>query len=258
MRLDPSRVTPVAWVAFRRGFRGLSALALLTLALVPSLIVLAIAAFGGGASATGDAAQGLFLTLTVRVVAVLVLLVLFVAQFRSEIELDTLTYLTARSVSRPEVTVGKYLGALGAALVFLLPAGLLPLVVAAAVGAPAPAASVGGAIVVDTLLASLAYGAIFLLFGLLTSSALLVGLLYGFLWEELALILPGSFPQMTILYYLIGYAHVVVGTGPLSGGAAGLSVTDSLLAPLVVAAVFVAITAVVFRWVETAPERISA
>jgi hypothetical protein len=52
------------------------------------------------------------------------------------------------------------------------------------------------------VLACLAYGAFFQLLGLASRSALLVGLIYGFLWEELLLLLPGQFPKLTVLYYL--------------------------------------------------------
>lgn len=255
---DVSRVLYVAWLGFRSSLVGLRALALAALAAIPTLIVVAIAASGAGGGPTEQAAQGLFLTLTLRVLLLLVVLVVFVSLFRSEIELDTLTYLSTRSISRPGLAVGKYLGGLAAALVLLLPAGLLPLAVAGAAGAPAPPAAISVVIVEVVALATLAYGAFFLLLGLLSRQALVIGLVYGFFWEELLLILPGQFPKLTVLYYLLSLGSLESPSGPLTGFPTVVSVGVAALVPILVALAWVTVTAFLVRSVETAPERIAA
>jgi ABC-2 type transport system permease protein len=255
---EPSRILTIARLAFRSSFRLGRTVGLALLAVCPALIVAAIAGSGGGVANTESAAQTLFEGLTIRIVIGLVVLVVAIGQFRDEIEQDTLTYLTSRSAERPDIVVGKYLGAVGASLCFLLPAAVLPLLVAGLAGAPPPPTAVTEAVLAITLLATLAWSAIFLTLGLLTRNALILGLIYLFLWEELALGLPGDFPKLTVLYYLLNLSNDLVASGPLSGLESGLSTASAVAGPIVVALVFVAFTAIRFRTAETAPGRTSA
>ena len=253
-----SRMLEVAYVAWRSSLLGLRAVGLAVLAAIPTLIVLAIVGSGAPLPTASRAAEALFPTLTLRVVTVLTVLVVGVGLFRSEIELDTLTYLTTRSVRRASIAVGKYLGGFGATAVFLVPAALAPLAVATAAGAPAPPAVVPETLVAVVLLACAAYGGFFLLLGLVSRSALVLGLIYGFLWEELILLLPGQFPKLTVLYYLLSYTSLEVTAGPLSGFATVVTPATAIAVPLAVAVTWVVLTAGLVRYVETAPERISA
>lgn len=252
------RLFLVAALTFRATFSGLRTFAFVALALIPSLIVLAILAGGASSGSAASIAQTLFLTLTVRVVLLLTVLVVFVAPFRSEIELDTLTYLTTRSIPRALVAVGKYFGAVAASLALLLPASFLPTALAGLAGAPAPDATVLWAILDVTLLAVLAYGGFFLLLGLVSRSALVIGLIYGFLWEELILLLPGEFPRLTVLYYLLSVADLVAPNGAFATPLPPFPLGVAVAAPLLTAAVFLALTAFLVRNVETAPQRVSA
>ncbi len=253
-----SRVLLVAWITFRAALGGLRGLALALLAAIPLLIVAAIALSGAGSTAAMDAAQSLFFTLDIRVVVVLCVLVVSVALFRSEIESDTLTYLTTRSIPRPAIVVGKYVGGIAATLLITVPAGLLPLGTAVLAGASAPAAAIPGTVLAVTLLACLAYGGFFLLLGLVSRSALVLGLVYGFIWEELVLMLPGQFPKLTVLYYLLSIGSRQVSAGPLAGFPTVVSPAVAFLVPIGVAVVWVVLTAVIVRFVETAPQRVSA
>ncbi|HUJ77472.1 MAG TPA: hypothetical protein VLX64_00545 [Thermoplasmata archaeon] len=252
------RIPVVARLAFRASLTGLRGVALVVLALAPTGIVAAIALADPGDAATTATAEGLFLSLTLRVIDVLVLLVVFASAFRSEIELDTLTYLMTRSIDRAGVAVGKYAGALAAALAILAPAALLPLGVAALGGGTAPPIADPVAIAAITVLAAAAYGAIYLLLGLLSPSALVLGLLFGFLWEELVLLLPGSFPRVTVLYYLLSVGARLTASGPLHAFPTVVSLPAAVAGLVGVAVAFVAAAAIVVRSVETAPQRITA
>jgi ABC-2 type transport system permease protein len=225
---------------------------------VPSIVVAVLILYGTTKPVVENAAQSLFLLLTIRVVIVLVVLVIAVAQFRTEIEQDTLTYLSTRSVARPDIVLGKYLGTLAASLVFLVPAGIVPLLIAGLGGSPSPPTEVTGAILIITLLATLAYAGVDLFLGLVSRNALVIGLLYGFLWEELALLLPGDFPRLTLTYYLESYANGSVPSGPLSGSLTVVPAPLAAMAPVIVAVLFVTLTAYLFRFVESAPQRTSA
>ena len=251
-------VGAVAVLSFWASLRGLRALALAAFAVVPTLIVLALVGARASTSQIGDAAQGLFLELTIPIVSIVIVLLLSVGQFRTEIDDDTLGYLTSRSIPREGIVLGKYLGSTGAALVFLVPTALLPIAVALAAGAPSLPDGALGAIVAITVLAAVAYGALFLLLGLVTSWALLLGLLLGFLWEELLVNLPGSFPRLTVIFYLRSLASDLVGSGPLSGYTIALPTADAVLAPIAAAVVFVVAGMATIRVVELAPERSSA
>ena len=256
--VDLPRVLVVGRISFRSAFQGLRTGALAALSAISAVVVLALVLGGAGAAKSESAAQSLFLLLTLRVVIGLVVLIIAVAAFRSDIEQDTLTYLSSRSVTRAEIVFGKYLGAVGASLVFLVPAGIAPLVVAGLAGAPPPPTSVTAAILAIVLLATLAYAAFFLFLGLVTRNALLLGLIFLFLWEELVLLLPGDFPKLSLIYYFQSFANGEVATGQLAGSLTSVSPAADALAALVVMAFFVGLTALVFRSVETAPQRASA
>ena len=257
MRLALAPVATIAALSFRGSLRGLRALALGALAAVPSLVILALLAAHATGAGTVDAAQALFLGLTVPVVFVVVILVLAVAQFRSEIDDDTLAFLSSRSIPRWGLVLGKYLGASGASAVILVPASLLPFALAAASGAPAPPDGAIGAVAALTVLAVLSYTALFLLFGLLTPSALLVGLLYGFLWEELLLLLPGTIPRLTIAFYLHSLGSDLVRSGPLSGYANALPTAAAAAGPILAAIGFVVLAMAIIRYVELVSRRTS-
>ncbi|HYB79678.1 MAG TPA: hypothetical protein VEG66_07985 [Thermoplasmata archaeon] len=248
----------VAWLSFRGGLQGLRAVGLATFAVLPTLIVAAIAASHPSADVLADSALDLLALLVLPIVAMVILLVLAVAQFRTEIDQETLVYLSDRSVGRSTLVVGKYVGSVAAALAFVLPAALLPLAAAILGGGTSYAANVTGAVAASAVLATLAYAGVFLFLGLATRSALLVGLLFGFLWEELLPLLPGEVPRFTVIFYLRSFLSDTVASGPLSGYPAAMAAGSSVVVLVLVALVFVALASVAFRYLETAPEKETA
>jgi len=253
-----SRLGTVAWLSFRGGLQGLRAVGLAAFAVLPTLIVAAIAASHPASTALANAALALLALLVLPIVAMVILLVLAVAQFRTEIDAETLVYLSDRSVGRPTVVVGKYVGSVAAALAFVLPAALLPLAAATLGGGTAYAARVTEAVAASAVLATLAYAGVFLFLGLVTRSALLVGLLFGFLWEELLPLLPGEVPRFTVIFYLRSLLSDAVPGGPLSGYPGAIASGSSVVVLVLVAVFFVALASVAFRYLETAPEKETA
>ena len=248
----------VAAVSFRTSLQGIRALALAAFAAVPSLILVALVAAHGSPDVLRDASQSLFLGLTMPVVGIVLILLLAVGQFRNEIDDDTLTYLSSRSIPRWGIVLGKYLGCVGAVALYLVPAGLAPVAIARLAGAAALPSGAIAAIVAIALLAALAYSAVFLLFGLVTSWALFVGLVYGFLWEELLLQLPGSAPKLTIAYYLKSLGSDLVSSGPFSGMNPAAATDQAVAGPIFAAVLFVALAMLAIRFVELVPRRTSA
>jgi ABC-2 type transport system permease protein len=151
--------------------------------------------------------------------------------------------------------IGKYLGSLAAALVLVVPATLVPLLIAVLSGGTMYSADVPVTLAAAAILAAVAYGGFFLFLGLVSRAALLIGLLYGFLWEELVPLLPGSAPRLTLVFYLRNFLSTELSNGPLSGYPTPLTSAGSILVPIGLAIAFLVVSSVVFRYLETAPER---
>ena len=251
-------VLAIAGLSFRTSLRGIRVLALAAFAAIPSLLVVALAAAHVGPTTIARDAQALYVDLTLPIVVIVVLLILAVAQFRNEIDDDTLSYLTSRSIPRAGIVLGKYLGCVAGGILLLVPAALGPVAVAGLAGAPAPASSVLVALTAMTVLASAAYAALFLTLGLLTPWALLYGLIYGFLWEELLPLLSGSAPLLTIKFYVRSVASDLVPSGPLAHLSQAVGLDGAVAAPLLAAVAFLLTAMVVIRYVELVPERTSA
>jgi len=195
-----TRLGAVTWLSLRGSLRGARLIGLAGFALVPSLIVASVASTHPAANTLSDSAEGLFAVLTLPIVTMVIVLVLSVAQFRNEIDNETLLYLSDRSITRPMIVIGKYLGSLAAALVLVVPATLVPLLIAVLSGGTMYSADVPVTLAAAAILAAVAYGGFFLFLGLVSRAALLIGLLYGFLWEELVPLLPGSAPRLTLVF----------------------------------------------------------
>lgn len=255
---DWARGATLAWWSFRGSLRGSRLIALGAFASVPSLVILALLTARPGPQALANAAESLFASLTLPVAAMVVVLVVAVAQFRNEIDNETLVYISDRSIPRATVVVGKFLGAVGASLVLVLPSALAPLAIAELGGGTAYPSAAIAAIFLATVLAVLAYVAVFLFVGLATPSALIIGLLFGFLWEGLLPLLPGDVPKLTLIFYLRSLLSGELTSGPLSGYASAVSGSTAVVALLVATVGFLILGIVVFRTLETVPDRQSA
>lgn len=252
---EAARLAAIVSLAFRSSLRGLRLVGLAAFAAVPTLLVVALASAHTATAALEGAAEGLLGSITMPIVVMVVVLVLAVGQFRNEIDAETLVYLSGRSVRRATVVVGKYLGTLAASLALALPAGLLPLGVVSLAGGHPTSESVVPVFAATLALASAAYVGVFLFLGLVSRSALIVGLLFGFLWEELLVLLPGDAPRLTLAYYLRSVLAGSLTSGPLASYPNAVTPTVAVSALGGVTVVFVVLAAVAFRHLETAPER---
>jgi ABC-2 type transport system permease protein len=250
-----TRLSAVTWLSLRGSLRGARLLGLAGFALVPALIVAGVASTHPAAVTLSNSAESLFAVLTLPIVVMVIVLVLSVAQFRNEIDNETLLYLSDRSITRPMIVIGKYLGSLAAALLLVVPAALVPLGIAVLSGGAMYPIQVPTTLTVAAILAAVAYSGFFLFLGLVSRAALLIGLLYGFLWEELLPLLPGSAPRLTLVFYLRNFLSAQLPNGPLSGYPTPYTPTAAVLVPIGVAVGFVVLGCVVFRYLETAPER---
>jgi ABC-2 type transport system permease protein len=179
-----------------------------------------------------------------------------------EIENRTLTYLITRPVPKPAIVLGKYT-AYGVLMFALVAASLVPSYVILNAG------RLGQLSVVRDLfvdlgvlgLGILAYGAFFTFLGTFLKRAIIVGLSFGFGWENVIQYFPGSTQKFSVVHYL----KSLLPYRPVSGGGGRgvalllfrLEPTPPVAAVLMLAAiavVFLALACWLFRRKEFLPE----
>jgi ABC-2 type transport system permease protein len=121
-----------------------------------------------------------------------------------EVEDKTITYLFTRPVARSAVLLGKYAAYLVCTSLVVLPSVMVVYFLIV------PFREVGQTFL--TLLTDLGllalglavYGALFALAGTVMKRPLLVGLIFAFGWEQIAMVMPGYLRRFTAVYYLQG------------------------------------------------------
>jgi ABC-type transport system involved in multi-copper enzyme maturation permease subunit len=120
-----------------------------------------------------------------------------------EVEEKTITYLFTRPIRRGAVLVGKYFAYLGCTIFVVLPSVVLVYLLIV------PLQGTLGGSFLDLLkdlsmvvLGLAVYGALFAFIGAKFKRPLLIGLVFVFGWEQVALLFPGYLKKFTIAYYL--------------------------------------------------------
>jgi ABC-type transport system involved in multi-copper enzyme maturation permease subunit len=152
----------------------------------------------GGAGVFGVMMWILYLRFVVPVLAVFY----GTALIADEVEDKTITYLFTRPVQRSAVLAGKYLSYVVCTSLVVLPSVMVVYFLTV------PAAEIGAtfaALVIDLGLLALGlavYGAVFAMVGAVLRRPLVVGLVFAFGWEQVALLMPGYVRRATVAYYL--------------------------------------------------------
>jgi ABC-2 type transport system permease protein len=188
---------------------------------VRALVVLGAPVLDGprGVRMTGPAIFGMMIWIVYLRFIVPVLGVFYgTSLIADEIEDKTITYLFTRPIRRGAVLVGKYISYLACTVFVVLPSVMLVYLLIVPLNG-----TLGGAfldLVKDlTLLAvGLAvYGALFAFVGAKYKRPLLIGLVFIFGWEQIALAFPGYLKYYTIMYYLQSLVpHAMPNDGALS------------------------------------------
>jgi ABC-type transport system involved in multi-copper enzyme maturation permease subunit len=190
------------------------------LPVVLSLVLRALAELGGPVprfrgDATGPTVFGLMIWAFFVRFSVPVLAVFYgTSLIADEVEDKTITYLFVRPISRESVLLGKYLAYLVSTVFVVLPAVVLVWLLIVPIGG-----TLGGTVFdlskdLAVIAAGLAvYGAVFALVGATVRRPLVVGLVFVFGWEVVALAMPGSFRMMTVAYYIQGLIPHAMPTG---------------------------------------------
>ncbi len=145
--------------------------------------------------------------LVVTTLLPLAALVYGTAAIGAEIEDGTAVYLLAKPVSRTEIILGKLLAAWGLTTVTVLVSGL----VAGAIGlAGAPGHGLLLGFGVGLVAGSLVYSALFVMLSVVTSRALIAGLVYVFIWEGLVNGLFAGTRLLSVRHYTLSIAGIFV------------------------------------------------
>lgn len=122
-----------------------------------------------------------------------------------EVEDKTITYLFTRPIPKGAVLVGKYLAYLACTFFVVLPSVVLVYLLIVPMRG-----TLGGSfpdLIKDLMLLAIGlavYGAVFAFIGARFKRPLLVGLIFIFGWEQMALAFPGYLKKFTVAYYLQG------------------------------------------------------
>jgi ABC-2 type transport system permease protein len=170
-----------------------------------------------------DFTSDMLTTVVVTVVLPLVCLILGTSALGSEIEDGTVVYILAKPVPRLQIVTAKFAAAALVSAFLVVPATAISGVVTMS-GVPAEGLSAG--FTIGVAFGVLAYTALFLLLSLVTSRALLFGLVYVFVWEGLLANLFDTVAYLSIRQYCLGIADAIATVRPedldadLAGGIA--------------------------------------
>ena len=171
----------------------------LVLALYPLAIVLLILSAGGLGDDNEDAWPWIIFALVPITGCILGLLLWATPALQSELEGSTWGYLAVRPFGKLSVLLGKYV----IAVLWTALAGWAAISLAIMVAQPDGAFHLWGVLAVLILLASLAYGALFLFIGVLIHKrAMVVAVGYTLVFELVVGTMPATINQLTVFYRL--------------------------------------------------------
>lgn len=209
------------------------------LAVVPVLIA-GIIRIGGSASDAATLTAGLLDALLVATVLPLVALVFGTGVLGAELDDGTAVYLLVKPIERWRIVLSKAVVAAGITMALVVPSTLLSGLV---VGAGRGGESIAIAFAVAVIPGSLLYVALFMALSVLTSRALIAGLLYVFIWEGLLAGLFAGTALLSVHQYVLAFAGSLAG----DDGAAITSSVGVQTAVVLALVVLAASTAIAIR-----------
>jgi ABC-2 type transport system permease protein len=204
-----SIVVVIAGVTARALLARRRALLMALLALVPVLIALLVRASGEVDASAGNASTVLEAFILPAILP-LVALVFGTSALGAELEDGTAIHLLTKPVTRWRIVAGKVLAAWPATAVLV---GISALLSGLVIGG-GDGAAITTAYTLTVILGSLVYAALFVALSVLTSRALIVGLIYVVLWEG---VLGGLFEGTRILSVRQQLLAIVALLDPVDG-----------------------------------------
>jgi ABC-2 type transport system permease protein len=238
-----SDVAPVFWLTARQFLEGKTVRNVGLLAAVPLLIgIIEVIASGSGLQIRSILGQS-FNELSIPTLLPLIALMLASSAIGNEISDRTLIYLVLKPWSRIRIITEKFLASMAVGVILSVAFIFAVWMVLGIVGS-----DLDGELLVAIILASVlaigAYGAVFTLLSLLITRVLMAGLLYVLIWESLlARFIPGL-RLLSIRHYVqSAYAHM------LDGGTITVAQQSALSTSLIVL-IAVGCIALVLSWLR--------
>ena len=203
--LQTSRV--VFGITFRQTIRSKKTIFMLVVTFLPVLLGAYYRIFGRGEPVTPEQVLSFIMPFFLQFLSTLVALFYATALVADEIDNKTITYLFTRPARKYSIIMGKYAAYMLEVSLLLIPPMLLTfLIIAAGNGIfSKPILGLGhfGKQLGATILALIVYGAIFTFFGAWWKRPVVLGLLFAFGWEKMALIAPGTIKKFSVIHYLM-------------------------------------------------------
>jgi ABC-2 type transport system permease protein len=181
-----------------------------------------------------DAASNTLSSFALGTLLPLIALIAGTGVIAPEIDDGSIIYLLSKPMPRPRIVHSKLMVAVGSTLVF----GALPVFVAGLIMAGTQR-GYAVAFGLAAALASIAYAAIFLLFGVISRHAVVFGLIYALLWETLVGNYLSGAGFLSVQQWALGVAKATAASGALKAGV-GLPTALVMLAVVTVGATWFA------------------
>lgn len=198
----------IAGLTVRQLFGQKRTLLIVLIAIIPIAFTVLFRLNNDPSGAEEWVAERLFAHVLVGVLLPFIALIFGTAALGTEFEDGTAVYLLSKPLPRWRVVASKLVVAWGATVLFIVTSSLISAPIALQ-GSGADATSLIAAFVAAEVLAAFVYCAVFLALSIVTAHALLIGLLYVFIWEAA---LPSLFTgtrYFSIHSYSVGFAHWV-------------------------------------------------
>jgi ABC-2 type transport system permease protein len=227
---------PIMLVTLRGALGRRRTILIALLAVVPVLIA-GLIRVGGTSTDAAELTASLLDALLVATVLPLVALVFGTGVLGAELDDGTAVYLLVKPIERWRIVLSKATVAAGITLALVVPSTLLAGLVA---GGGRGGESIAIAFTIAVIPGALVYAAGFVALSVVTSRALIAGLLYVFIWEGLLAGLFAGTALLSVRQYVLAFAKSLAG----DGGAAittSVGLQTAVVLALVVAAVAITI-----------------
>jgi ABC-2 type transport system permease protein len=226
-------IAAIARVTFRGLVARRRAVLMILLAALP--IAIGLLARVRGLADPVETTIGTVELLIVRTILPLEALVFGTMAIGAELEDGTAIHLLTKPVARWRIVAGKLLAAAPTTMVLM---GVSTLVTGLAIGGEQGTAAVTLALTIAVAVGALLYVVVFLALSILTSRALIVGLVYVVVWEGMLSGLFAGTQVFSVREYVMGIAGALDPSGTIAADAALGGPTAVVGAGLVVAAGF--------------------
>jgi ABC-2 type transport system permease protein len=230
---------PIMLVTLRGALGRRRTILIALLALVP-IAIAAIIRIGGTTSDGASLTAGLLDALLVATVLPLVALVFGTGVLGSELDDGTAVYLLVKPIERWRIVLSKATVAAVITIALVVPSTLIAGLI---VGSGRGGESIAVAFALAVIPGSVLYAAGFLALSVVTSRALIAGLLYVFIWEGLLAGLFVGTALLSVRQYVLAFARSLAG----SDGAAITSSIDAQTAAILAVLVLAAAVVVAIR-----------